>query len=390
MAPSGGGARPGRRVSGGPHPRRGLFRHRRDPRSGRPAAAHAAAAGALRARRLGARCRQRLPRRGLRHGGPLQRGARLVDVPRVRARGRLGPRRRPAALAGGRPSGRERGARDRAGIVHGGGARRHPGPLVRAGPRDPRFGPRPDRGRPPPGALHGRRSGPAPGARARPRSRQPERPLQRRARRWRRRAGRGCDDPPRLCRRRRRPPPARSSRPAGRASPRARWHWPSPRSVPRRWPSTTAPGPSGAVARTRRSKAASPPRHGSDAETADPSRHVRHRGGRGGGAGLLRHGRRGGIARPRGRGPVRRHDRGAPPGRRRPRGHPARPRARQRPRLHRDDRGQPGHQPVGPRRGHADRPADRAYSSRMPSGMVWSSTSPSIVSTISTRPVPRR
>ena len=161
LAPSGGGARPGRRVSGGPHPGRGLFRYRRDPRSGRPAAAHAAVAGALRARRLGARDRQRLSRRGLRHGGPLQRGARLVDVPRVRARGRLGPRRRPAALAGGRPSGRERGARDRAGIVHGGGARRHPGPLVRAGPGDPRFRPGPDRGRPPPGALHGCRSGAA-------------------------------------------------------------------------------------------------------------------------------------------------------------------------------------------------------------------------------------
>ena len=54
--------------------------------------------------------------------------------------------------------------------------------------------------------------------------------------------------------------PGRLSPLAGRASPRAHWRLRSPQSAPKRWPSTTAPGAIGAAARTRRLKAAVPPR----------------------------------------------------------------------------------------------------------------------------------
>ncbi len=101
VVPAASPARRARGVPRGPHPRGRLLRHRRDrrPRSG--ASPHAARRGALRRGGGRPRRRGRRPDRGVRGQVPGRLRARLVDLPRVRARSRGRAGRRPPEVAGG-------------------------------------------------------------------------------------------------------------------------------------------------------------------------------------------------------------------------------------------------------------------------------------------------
>ena len=91
-------ARRPRRVSLGPHPRRGVLRHRRGCRSFDRAAAYAAGPQTFRRGRERARHRRQRHDRGLRQSRPLLGAAGVVDVPRLRRQERLHPRRRLAEM----------------------------------------------------------------------------------------------------------------------------------------------------------------------------------------------------------------------------------------------------------------------------------------------------